>query len=705
MKSRATFLTWTLLIFAALLPIALLSIYSFGVAKTSVQSLARSENRSTARFTAEVIQQDFDQTLNTLATFSQLPETITSIQSHDPSLVQPRLQAILSSLPRLDRALLADPQGGVWASYPPDATTAGDDVAGMSWFQGVQQNSTPAISDARLRTNGTSPMVVDFVTPVRTADNQLIALIVCHYRLDTLTHWLGGIELGDAGEVFLIDPSGTVAAHPRSAPGNDALAGYDSLPLLSLEASTVHQYADPVTGEQMIGSRAPIQAGNRTWSVVAHQPRSEAFAPVQQLAVRIGFASGILALAAAGLVVVLEGSRKRNHRLNQQLRKHIQDLRNSEETLERERFLVDTLMENIPDHTYFKDRESRFIRVNPAMAKIVNLRDPNDAVGKSDRDFFTSEHAQGALDDEKEILRTGNPMVNREEKETWPDGSETWVSTTKQCLRDKSGVVIGTFGISRDITDRKRAEEALDLKARELVRSNQELEQFAYAASHDLQEPLRMIASYTQLLARRYKDKLDADATEFIEYAVRMQVLINDLLTYSRVGSRGKPFEKIEAGELMRRVKTNLQIALQESKATLNCDPLPSIHCDVTQLTQLFQNLVSNALKFCGNQPPQVHISATLKTYTDPTADQTLAEWVFTIRDNGIGIAPEYFDRIFVIFQRLHSRTEYPGTGIGLAVCKKIVERHGGRIWPESEPGKGTAFHFTIPQSENARSS
>lgn len=378
----------------------------------------------------------------------------------------------------------------------------------------------------------------------------------------------------------------------------------------------------------------------------------------------------------------------------------------AEQALSRERFLIETLMDNIPDHIYFKDLESRFIRVNRAMAGRFGLAEPAGAVGKSDFDFFTAEHAKQAFADEKEIVRSGNPMVDREEKETWPDGSVTWVSTTKQCLRGKQGEILGTFGLSRDITARKAAEEALEEKAGELTRSNRELEQFAYVASHDLQEPLRMIASYTQLLARRYEGKLDKDASEFIGYAVegatRMQGLINDLLSYSRVGTRGKPFEATDLNEVLARALDNLKITIEDAKATVTSSKLPTVIGDGGQLIQVVQNLVSNAVKFRGATPPKVHLSAELKPapVVDPAADLPRCEWVFAIKDNGIGIEPQYFERIFVIFQRLHTREQYPGTGIGLAICKKIVERHGGRIWVESIPEQGTTFYFTIPRIE-----
>jgi PAS domain S-box-containing protein len=247
----------------------------------------------------------------------------------------------------------------------------------------------------------------------------------------------------------------------------------------------------------------------------------------------------------------------------------------------------------------------------------------------------------------------------------------------------------GMWKIARDITLRKKLEIELDKTMSELERSNAELEQFAYIASHDLQEPLRVVASFVQLLARKYKGKLDSDADDFINYVVegvtRMQDMINDLLMYSRVGTRGKPFEQISCETVLDQVLANLQIAIKESDAVITRDPLPTVMGDFSQLVQLFQNLIENAIKYRGENQPHIHISAKRKK----------DEWVLSVRDNGIGIDPQYFERIFIIFQRLHG-TEYNGTGIGLSIAKKIVERHGGQIWVKSKPGKGSIFYFSI---------
>jgi light-regulated signal transduction histidine kinase (bacteriophytochrome) len=253
---------------------------------------------------------------------------------------------------------------------------------------------------------------------------------------------------------------------------------------------------------------------------------------------------------------------------------------------------------------------------------------------------------------------------------------------------DRQGKKLHTLNnqLQQEIIERKQVED-------ELKRSNTELQQFAYVASHDLQEPLRMVSSYMQLLEKKYEDKLDETAKEFIAFAVdgatRMQGLIDDLLTYSRVGTKGKLFEPTDSESVLISAQDNLKVAIEESGAIITHNPLPTVNGDASQLVQLMQNLIGNGIKFNKGVTPQINISAASKNN----------KWLFSVSDNGIGIDPNQQERIFQIFQRLHNRTEYSGTGVGLAVCKKIVERHGGNIWVESEPGQGSTFFFTIPEN------
>jgi signal transduction histidine kinase len=251
--------------------------------------------------------------------------------------------------------------------------------------------------------------------------------------------------------------------------------------------------------------------------------------------------------------------------------------------------------------------------------------------------------------------------------------------------------------LAAEAEDHMRTARKLARRTEEMERSNKDLQQFAYVASHDLQEPLRMVSSYVQLLQRRYQGRLDADADDFIGFAVdgatRMQNLIQGLLSYSRVNTHGNPPSPTDVGEVLGQVTTNLRLAIDEGNARITHDALPVVEADATQLVQLFQNLIANAIKFCSAHPPRIHVSAEMQ---DPY-------WVFSVRDNGIGLDPEFADRIFTIFQRLHSRKDYPGTGIGLAICKRIVERHGGSIWVKSAPDKGSTFCFTLPAGEGYR--
>jgi light-regulated signal transduction histidine kinase (bacteriophytochrome) len=260
-------------------------------------------------------------------------------------------------------------------------------------------------------------------------------------------------------------------------------------------------------------------------------------------------------------------------------------------------------------------------------------------------------------------------------------------------LESAEGILV-TAAI-RDITERRKSEEHLVKTVWELKRSNDELQQFAYVSSHDLQEPLRMVSSYTQLLAKRYQGRLDSDADEFIAFAVdgcnRMQGLIQDLLAYSRAGNNAKTLHETSSESALKKALANLRITIEQSGAIVTHDLLPALTTDATQLTQVFQNLVGNAIKYHGAEAPRVHVSAT-RTGNN--------EWIFSVRDNGLGIDPQYFDRIFILFQRLHGRDEFEGTGIGLAICKKILERLGGRIWVESQPEKGSTFYFALPEIE-----
>ena len=349
------------------------------------------------------------------------------------------------------------------------------------------------------------------------------------------------------------------------------------------------------------------------------------------------------------------------------------------------------LLESAPDAIIIVDSDGNILLVN-RMAEVMFGYDRAELMGKAVEVLLPERFRGGHLQHRKNYFANARtrPMGSGLELfATNKNGDELPVEISLSPLQSEDGQLV--TAVVRDITERQQAREALEQHARDLERSNAELEQFAYVASHDLQEPLRMVASYAQLLSRRYRDQLDDDADDFIDYivdgATRMQDLINDLLAFSRIGSRGGKFVSLDTNAVLQRVLNNLRLAIDDSQAVITYDHLPELNGDELEVVQLFQNLISNALKFHGETPPAVHIGA----------HQEDNEVVFSVADQGIGIESQYVERIFLLFQRLHGKKEYPGTGIGLAICKKIVDKHGGRIWIKSQPGKGTTFYFTLP--------
>lgn len=390
-----------------------------------------------------------------------------------------------------------------------------------------------------------------------------------------------------------------------------------------------------------------------------------------------GLTSALMLVVGAGVILFL----LRHKPSQKSLQETQQSLAATQEQLSLEQHVMNALVDNLPDSIYFKDLDSKFIRCNKRVAEILHCESPQDLVGKSDHDFFCKEEADEYRSDEMHIIETGEPIINKEEHELWPDGEHHWVLSTKLPLRDQEQNIIGTFGLSRDISALKLAEKRLATKVKELqalhsefAQSNQELEQFAYVASHDLQEPLRSIVGFCQLLEMEYQDKFDDNGRMYLETIVdggkRMQRLIIDLLEYSRIGRRGAAFNKFALREAVDDAVALLHSPITESGAQLEIAELPEIQADSGQMIRLFQNLIGNAIKYGGENTPLVRIWA-------QDADDY---WKVFISDNGIGIPEEFADQVFIIFKRLHTRQEYPGTGIGLAVCRRIVERHGGEL-------------------------
>ena len=383
------------------------------------------------------------------------------------------------------------------------------------------------------------------------------------------------------------------------------------------------------------------------------------------------------------------------HNSNLTMYTDITERKKAEKHLKQSEKLLNDIINGFPSPIFVKDIEGRFLTINNKLEKLLGVKN-EELKGKTDYDIITKELADYYRFNDKKVIEEGKAIAIEEEADLI-DGHHTFIAN-KFPIYDINGKPYGVGSISTDITDRKLLEEKVKKRTEELSkfnielkRSNEELERFAYVSSHDLQEPLRMVTLYSQLLERRYKDNLDSDANDFIEYIVegaqRMKQLIDDLLEYSRVKSQAAEFEKVNLEQVLDIVLHNLAISIVENNVTISHDPLPSLFVDKNQMVQVFQNLISNAIKFHGQNPPEINISA----------QKDKNEWIFSVSDNGIGIKPEHHKQIFEVFKRLNTREEYSGTGIGLSITQKIIQHHAGQIWVESQPRKETTFFFTIP--------
>jgi PAS domain S-box-containing protein len=376
--------------------------------------------------------------------------------------------------------------------------------------------------------------------------------------------------------------------------------------------------------------------------------------------------------------------------------------------LQQEQHLLRTLVDNLPDYVYIKSAEGRFILANLAVARQMGFSSPDEIIGKSDFDLFPQELAARYRAEEMEMIRSGKGLYNHEGPTVDASREEKnrWVSTTKVILRNAQGEVTGFIGLGRDITEQKRAEDALrssEAKLRQstvqLERSNRELQDFAYVASHDLQEPLRKIVVFGERLKEKNAEKFGPESVDYLERmqkaARRMQTLINDLLTFSRVTTKARPFTPVNLAEVASGVVDDLEGRIELVKGRVEVGTLPVIEAEPLQMRQLLQNLIGNALKFRrSEESPVVKVEAQI--IPDPaTPGKQLCR--LTVSDNCIGFDEKYLDRIFNVFQRLHTRNEYEGTGMGLAIVKKIALYHGGDITAKSKPGEGATFILTVP--------
>lgn len=664
--------------------------------------------------------------------FAKRPDVQQAVLNNAPVQLQTTLAQFVEIQTALEGVEIYDTNGMQQVTSSADTTTIGQSFADRDWFPKVITTRQPYLG-LPLKSGITGSPVEPYAVPILDERGQIRAVLSASISLGNLSDAVVNIKYASdtrasmidfrSGGLIIADKDPQLIATPITIK-NEAL---DNLLTGKRGAS------ETINSDKELDLIGFAPVADLPWGVMVITPSVSAFAVVATLSRNAALYTGIIVLLAAimGVILVLSVTRPLRHlvegteeigkgnldykiairsrdeigdlstafermalKLKQttvsrdELSKEIVDRNKVEDALRQSETLYRSLFENMLNgfahckmlYSEGQPQDFTYISVNSAFEALTGLK---NVTGKN-----VSEVIPGIRQTDPKLFE----LYSRVALSGIPEKIEIYVEALKMWFS------IGVYSPQKEyfvaifdvITERKRAEEELKKTLTELKRSNDELQRFAYVASHDLQEPLRMVASYVQLLERRYKDKLDPEANDFINFAVegakRMQNLINDLLTYSRVDSRAKPFQPVNLEEVLSIAVANLEVAMKESGAEVTYEPLPTVMADEGQMIQVFQNLLSNAFKFHRNELPHIRVSAT------PKYD----EWIVSIADNGIGIEPQYFERIFTIFQRLHR--EYPGTGAGLSIAKRIIERHGGRIWVESQPGEGSIFYFSLSQ-------
>jgi len=707
-----------------------------GNARSAVRQDVLGRNLGTADLAGNLVTNFMEGAETSLRQLALRPLFVTAVLAQDLEQAEWHVEQVMQIDPRFDNIAVYTADGIGWASGLRSGwLNRGGSAADREWFQQSIATRAPYLGIPVL-SRGTGRPVISYTIPIFDEKNELRALLVGGISLAALADMITGIRLSESAQASLLDSrqGGMVVADVDPERILQAVPEQDEAAAQALAGERGTLETRDGSGELELAAFAPVP--RLPWSVLILEPAQIAFAPVGALTKRALLLIGIVLLAALIASVLL--ARRISHPLrhlvqgaeevgggnldfklgmttrdeigavSQAFDRMTEELKTTlvsrdelaVEVAERTRAEVklretNAYLDNLIDYANAPiivwDPAFRITRFNRAFETLTG-RASDSVIGESLEILFPAPKVAGSM----HLIRktqTGERWETLEIPIIHLDGSVRTVLWNSATLFDADGTTpLATIAQGQDITERKRAEEQSRRVNLDLRRSNRDLEQFAYVASHDLQEPLRMVASYTQLLAQRYEGQLDEKAQTYIYYAVdgatRMQRLINDLLTYSRVNTQGRALEPTDSHAVLGEALRNLSAAIEESGAMVTNDDLPTVCADAGQLQQVFQNLIANAIKFHGQTPPRVHISARAEG----------GEWLFSVEDNGIGIDAQHADRLFVIFQRLHTRQEYPGTGIGLAVCKRIVERHGGRIWFDSQPGRGSTFWFTLPK-------
>lgn len=662
-----------------------------------------------------------------VALIRQVATVVNHHAGKEPHLVQNYLEEMVKNFTQFERLMIIDESGRVMATAPFNPDYMGIDMSSQTFFKdrtadGNIQWSPTFVS----HTTGQSTIAISL--------NLARFIVVGYVNLDNLSNFADVISDKSMGESFLYDQNGIIIAHSDRSLVRQRQHIQKVLSGIALsEQDAAPSFYMNTDGDTIIHRRL---ISGTSWQLALTQSRKNVFAPVyktrQYLAVSMVLMIG---LAVTLAFFSLKAGLNPLYRFTEAVKNvaagnyHMTLEKETYEELDNLRLAMGEMIDAIKEREqelqkneqhfrrYFElgligmvdiDVNGRLLRVNDHFCHITGYT-RQQLMELSWTDITEKEDAKEENRLFNDVVEGQSETYSMEKQFRHQTGEIRYATVAVRGVHQDDGKIMYLVALFEDITPRKEAEKALvdhqlsleetisrrtrSLKetADALMRSNQDLQQFAYVASHDLQEPLRMVASYTQLLADRYQDKLDEKANKYIYYAVdgasRLQTLIQDLLSFSRVNTHGSDFEKVDLNELVQTVLDQLKLKISETSARIDIEPLPVVKADQSQIYSVFLNLVMNALKFCKDKSPEIKIASEKKD----------GYWQISVSDNGIGIESKYKEKIFVIFQRLHTKSEYPGTGIGLALCKRIMLRHGGEMWFESTPGKGSTFYFSIP--------
>ena len=683
---RSTF-TWGLLASVAVLAIILQLLYAYRVTAHSVRKVVRTDNATAAGLAGELMSRELGRRLDLARVVAGMPGLVEAVERRDEEAVRARLKVVVTTYEGVDRAVLSDTNAFLWSDYPRAPEVLGQTFTQRDWYRGVTNGWQPYVSEVFLRQAKPSVLVVGLSTPIRKGD-QVIGILLHHYRLDAITGWLKEVRLGETGHVFVLDHTGTIAAHPEldlSAKEHDEYATLPGVTRALAGAASSEEYRDPVSGQKMLASFVPVRAGRKYWVVVAQQPVREAYAAVRTMELQLGVGAAILALASIVVVVLLGHGTERTRRLDRQLTE--------------ERNLLRSLIDNSPDLIYVKDTQSRFLIGNVALAQFVGCKESQDLLGKDDFAFFPAPMAQQFRDDEAEVCRSGQPLINREEAAIDREGNQRWFSTTKVPLRDREGRVVGLVGIGRDITKRKRAELQLEVAKQAAEEGSRAKSEFLAHMSHELRTPLNSVIGFAGILLRKKPERLEAEDQVFLERilanARHLLGLINQVLDLSKIEAHKTDLEPswVALDRLVPEVLSQFESQVQDRGLSLRSDlpqPMAPLWTDENKLKQVLINLIGNAVKFTEQGSVSVRVGV------DPaTRRPTSVE----VADTGIGILKDRQEAIFDAFHQADRGTSrrFGGTGLGLTISRSLCQLMGLTLEVESEPGQGSSFTIRIP--------